>query len=66
LALTVVGRLGMSDHYRNLAEIEVDMCTQVNEKITRNWSRANYDGMRREMGTYDLNAVLDTGNAEEA
>jgi hypothetical protein len=60
------GRLGKSDHCIILAEVECDIRRRVKVQKTLNWSRANFEGMRRELEAVDWKEVIRAGTVNDA
>ncbi len=66
LTLTDGGRLGKSDHCIIVVKVECDIQRQVSEQITKNWSRANFEGMRSMLEGIDWKVLLRGGSDEDA
>ncbi len=66
LTVTDGGRLGKSDHCIIVVEVECDIQRQVSKQITKNWSRANFEGVRSMLEGIDWKVLLGGGSVEDA
>jgi hypothetical protein len=66
LSVEDVGRLGRSDHCVILMEMECAVKRKVNFQPSKNWSSANFEGMRRQIEKVNWARRLDNMCTEDA
>jgi len=61
-----IGRLGKSDHVMILTAITIDSATDDDNVAVKDWKKANWEGMREELGGNSWRHHLGRAGAEEA
>ena len=66
LSVNSHGRLGKSDHEILTIELDAGRGPMQERVMTRNWRKADWDGMRTEIGRRDWSGEMEELNTEEA